>query len=649
MHAHLHLFGGFRLETVGRDRMEAAPVEISSRKGRALLAYLASLRGKQASREQLTLLLWSDSDKHKAQQNLRQVLLKLREALAAHGLGVLHSDKRSVRLSSTHLRVDTWEFDALASDGGASALARAADLYTGEFLQDLITDAPVFEDWLADMRTQYQDRVMLCLAGLLESQRKAGHLPSAIATARRALEIDPCCETAHRDLMSLYCATGMVGAALNQYRACQDILRRELDVDPDQATRNLYRFIRQEAAAQDRALSVETVAPGASGGERSVPAATSYEAAGEAQSQEGLREPDPPTLGDLESVPKSPSRRDMLNLICQRAFIAEEAGDPVTALQFLRELERLHRYDRDAFQELTLAYALSRTLCATGELEEGRRYARRTLYLAARSGESSGPWHLAERLLFRLHLFAPRLDDTVACLEARAAQAQDRKAWGAASEILAAQAVLQGLQGGTARMEASFKSAHAMAARLGQGRIIAAPLQAEGLTRAWAGDGEAALGVIDRALSLTAKAGDTIRSCVLRGLRGRAHLALGRIDDAAADLAEAVVLGCDLGHMPYLPVLHAWSAEAALRGGDHKRGLKHVRQAWRLGQARPSAWSRPAILHALALAHAKAKRPNSRGAAWAARQAAEVGRSLGLAPAFAAGADDGAADPGLPC
>lgn len=247
--AKLYLLGRFRLET-----SKAEPVEIPSLKGRALLTNLACARGHKATREQLALLLWNDSARRQARQNLRQVLFKVQRILAAQSIPILRVGSDMVELAREALWVDAWDFATLAGDGGRHALERIGRLYRGEFVHDLSVEAPAFNDWLSERRAHYQDRALLTLTALIEIQRRLGDVNAAIATAYRALEIDPCEEAAHRDLMALLSAQGLRAAALKQHRTCQTILRRELDVAPDLTTEALYRQLRGGGAMCDPAV-----------------------------------------------------------------------------------------------------------------------------------------------------------------------------------------------------------------------------------------------------------------------------------------------------------------------------------------------------------------------------------------------------------
>jgi CheY-like chemotaxis protein len=80
---------------------------------------------------------------------------------------------------------------------------------------------------------------------LLERQARAGGVDRAVATAQRALRIDPLQESVHRALMRLYMQRGDLLAALLQYETCARLLKRHLRVDPDPATRKLQQEIVQ--------------------------------------------------------------------------------------------------------------------------------------------------------------------------------------------------------------------------------------------------------------------------------------------------------------------------------------------------------------------------------------------------------------------
>ena len=125
-------------------------------------------------------------------------------------------------------------------------LERAAALYKGEFLASLNLNEQAFEEWRAVERERLNGLAVDALAGLVD--RQAPEKPeAAILTARRLLGIDPSHERMHRALMQLLLRQGQRAAALKQYQLCVDWFERELGVEPEEETRQLYRDILRSA------------------------------------------------------------------------------------------------------------------------------------------------------------------------------------------------------------------------------------------------------------------------------------------------------------------------------------------------------------------------------------------------------------------
>ena len=88
---------------------------------------------------------------------------------------------------------------------------------------------------------------------LAHHYEQAGDLHSALLTAHRAVAADALREEAHFELIRLYAAAGRPQSALRCYRELEQILRRELDLNPDAPTRALARSI-AESVEQAPAL-----------------------------------------------------------------------------------------------------------------------------------------------------------------------------------------------------------------------------------------------------------------------------------------------------------------------------------------------------------------------------------------------------------
>jgi DNA-binding SARP family transcriptional activator len=577
--AQLCLFGKFRLAVLrGRSGVDR-PIEIPTAKGRALIAYLAVGAGERVSRERLSALLWGESEVRKARQNLRQVLLKVDRTLAANGLSILDIDKRSAGLRFEGLAADIWDFEALVAKGTPDALAKAAGLYAGDFLGPVDFESAEFGEWLSDQRSRYQDLALTTLSALADQQSAKGSNGAAMGTLRRILAIDPCHEPAHRQLMSLFAAAGMADVALAQYRACKRILRRELDVEPDAATEAQHRHI-QDSVFKTRTVTTLLESPGDVVTEYHLPPS-------------GLTTPG---QGASETPPDAEWAR------------LPEGRDPESH------------------------FASSKSLMLRGRTADAVAHARRALWRSLQGGLTDPFWFLAERLIFRMHLYAPRLPALCQELSARAAGHLGRGDWRAALENLTANAMIAGLVGDAKAMRSSLSESENLLARVHSASAAVLWHQVAGFGRVWSGDGGGACEHFGRALSLSAASGDFVRCAMLRGFQGRARLLNGPVLEAGRDLTAAIDMVEQLGHIPYAPLFHAWMAEYCFGEGLIELGESHADRAQMLERERPQAWCHPAILRAVALVFAKSDRPDLKRAARCLDQSRALQKSLGIAP-----------------
>ena len=238
----LRLFG--RFSAVG-DGAPPLPLRIASRKGIALLAYLALHPDHTAGREKLATLLWGDRPDQQARLNLRQCMLSLRNALApaANSLFILDGDAIGLRMEL--LSVDALEFQNLASSTEACDLERAAGLYSAALLGDLSIESDEFDVWLRATRARFEADFARVLERLTEQRDAAGQGALAIAAAEKLAAIDPLREDWQRRLLRMLARHTGGTAALSQARTFTALLRRELDVEPESATTALIEQIQR--------------------------------------------------------------------------------------------------------------------------------------------------------------------------------------------------------------------------------------------------------------------------------------------------------------------------------------------------------------------------------------------------------------------
>jgi DNA-binding SARP family transcriptional activator/TolB-like protein/Tfp pilus assembly protein PilF len=241
----IHLFGQFRVAVNGLPVEEYA---WGRRKPKLLVKLLALQPHHQLHREQALELLWPDSDPKSAINNLHKAIHMARHALepalesAADSHFIITRSPQIVLCAADRLWIDVEAFEGAAAEAlkssDAQAYEKALRLYEG----DLLIEDP-YEDWAASRREHLRGLrhdLLWKLSRLYESRGEHEH---SINRLREMFECDPTDEEVHRGLMRLYALTGNRHQAIKQYQQCAEIIRRELEAEPDRATVELYRQI----------------------------------------------------------------------------------------------------------------------------------------------------------------------------------------------------------------------------------------------------------------------------------------------------------------------------------------------------------------------------------------------------------------------
>jgi DNA-binding SARP family transcriptional activator len=236
--------------------LDDKPIATDRRKAIALLAYLAvndvGNVNQGYSRESISALLWPDYEQAKAFSNLRRTIWEVHQAL---GEGWLVAERESVHLhEDARIDLDIARFmDLIARARQQEDLALrvpplsdAVKLYRNHFLTGFsLKDAYPFNEWAFAESEELRHTLAEALTMLVESHRALKQTDLAIPYARRLITLDPLNESAHRQLMEVYLQAGQHSAALKQYQTCEQILRKELNLDPQPETRLLYKKIRK--------------------------------------------------------------------------------------------------------------------------------------------------------------------------------------------------------------------------------------------------------------------------------------------------------------------------------------------------------------------------------------------------------------------
>lgn len=221
-------------------RLDSQPVRFDTRKGVALLAYLACQREAQR-RDTLAALLWPEYDQGRAA--LRRTLSAIQSVI---GEEWINSDRELIALRrSPDLLIDVDAFLELrVSATDLASLHAAIALHRDDFMAGFsLRDSSPFDDWQIAQAEHLRLARLQSFERLVLLEEHSGMIDAAIASARQWLALDPLQEQAHRMLMRLLVSAGQRSAALQQYRECVRVLDRELGVAPLDETTALYQSI----------------------------------------------------------------------------------------------------------------------------------------------------------------------------------------------------------------------------------------------------------------------------------------------------------------------------------------------------------------------------------------------------------------------
>lgn len=242
-----------QLRLLGRPQLldDGQNVDITSRKGLALLAYLVLSPENRAGRDEAAALLWPEVDDGRSRANLRNLLYELNKTPLANWL---NAETETITLQLAGKEVDVLCFLRCLE---ADDLATAVTYYHGDFLAGFhLSHNEPFADWQRRQQELLQRKMLDALHNLAETAVFQQNFPLAETYARRQIELDNLQESAWRQLMTAQAGNGRRVEAINSYNALTQILQDELGVAPSPETAVLAAQIRS-----DKAVISETAQP----------------------------------------------------------------------------------------------------------------------------------------------------------------------------------------------------------------------------------------------------------------------------------------------------------------------------------------------------------------------------------------------------
>jgi TolB-like protein/DNA-binding SARP family transcriptional activator/Tfp pilus assembly protein PilF len=238
----------FRVSLLGRFELRGpdGPIDLTSKKLAALLAFLACTAPQPHSRDKLMTLLWGSHFEPQARQNLRQALTRLRRIL---GEEALICSGETVSLQPGMIVSDAAQFEALLSDGSRDALSHAVVLYRGSLMTDVAIPEDAWTEWIEAQRQRLEGLALDAMVKLGEQELAAGNHEPALGAANRAIAVSGLREDAHRLIIRALAVSGRRADALKHYEDLAALLKRELTVEPDPTTRALAAELRKPHTA----------------------------------------------------------------------------------------------------------------------------------------------------------------------------------------------------------------------------------------------------------------------------------------------------------------------------------------------------------------------------------------------------------------
>ena len=246
----VRLFGRFEVRHRGKSiRLE------HNNKALAIFKYLLSRKSRSVSQDHLIEWLWPNSGLRKARWSLNSAIYSLRCTLGQELSSAASSDYISLKSGYYHLAPeieassDVEEFDARYERGRMLEISRqvpqaiaeyekALELYRNDYLIENL-----YEDWTMIERERLANSYLEMLQRISHYYAEEGQLQKSVQVCYQLLGNDPLHEESYRLLMHCYVRLGLRTRALHQYQLCEQILERQLGMEPSPETQDLYRTL----------------------------------------------------------------------------------------------------------------------------------------------------------------------------------------------------------------------------------------------------------------------------------------------------------------------------------------------------------------------------------------------------------------------
>jgi DNA-binding SARP family transcriptional activator len=221
---HVRLLGCFIVTLNGKN------VSFPYSKVQALFCYLVVK--KQATREELSGLLWPDMEENVARKNLRNAIYKLKKSFGDEE--ILSFSNKSIITLNPDVIIET-DVDTFVANKDE------IDIYTGKFLKGYIPkDAENFEEWMLETQEYLEELYLKKLSRKIELEKENKNYNKVEHYCKLLIKVDEFNEEAYRTLIDCYKNQDKFNNAIKLYNELSDILGKELSIAPSDKTKEVF-------------------------------------------------------------------------------------------------------------------------------------------------------------------------------------------------------------------------------------------------------------------------------------------------------------------------------------------------------------------------------------------------------------------------
>jgi DNA-binding SARP family transcriptional activator len=193
-----------------------------------LLGLLAASGERGISRERLQAFLWPDSPPEKSRHALDQLVYAVRRAL---GTDPFLGEGGDLKLDPTVITTDVERFTVAARD---RRWADAVASYGGPLLEGFhLSDSRDLESWIDSERLRLEQDYHSALETLAKSAAARNDHQASAGWWRRLAASDPLSSRIAIELIQALASAGEIPAAIQHARHYQQLVREELQIEPD--------------------------------------------------------------------------------------------------------------------------------------------------------------------------------------------------------------------------------------------------------------------------------------------------------------------------------------------------------------------------------------------------------------------------------